>query len=237
MNYLELVQAAMKMAKVRTAVPDTLTDVVDVALDFKEYVADSWRELQEESLNWGFRQKLDQTLSLSQGVDEYAMPTDLETINFRTVTCYTIPKQDESELRRMEYEDWRMLKDTVETREGLPQYLIERPDGVLQVWPVPSLDDYTLRYDGVWDIDEMLIDTDTPGSNISGGTLLDERYHWVIVYDAARRYYEDHENPEGVEKMQNKFKAHRSRISERQAPKVYVKPGQLTGWRNERRYY
>lgn len=236
MTYLELVQTAMKRAKVRSGVPTTLTGAVDAALSFKEYVGDAWRELQEESTNWWFRQKLDQTLTLSDGVDEYAMPTGLETINYRTVTVYTTAKQDETPVAKMSYETWRTVKDTLETTESRPQYVIERPDGVLQVWPVPD-QTYYLRFDGVWEIDEMTDDSDTPGSNVSGGTLLPARFHWVIVYDACRRFYEDHEDAEGIEKMQNKYLAQRARLSEKQTPPIHVRPGVLTGWSYRGRRY
>jgi hypothetical protein len=377
MTYLELVQTAMKRAKVRSGVPTTLSGAVDAALSFKEYVGDAWRELQEETPNWWFRQKLDQTMivhpaysatpdtsdlialniypdpnmtgsgitytdasglwsftggnlvsddsglggmieidqTLSPNTtyyltvvhntipspdrefldvyadgsmlgrildggtytytfttgatttdtigfendrvgyltsisnvylsttnplgsgDEYNMPTGLETINYRTVTVYETAKQDETPVTKMSYETWRTVKDTLETSASRPEYIVERPDGVLQVWPVPDKP-YTLRFDGVWEIDEMTVDADTPGSNVSGGTLLPDRFHWVIVYDACRRFYEDHEDAEGIQKMQNKYLAQRARLSEKQTPPIYVRPGVLTGWSwRARRYW
>lgn len=228
MTYLEMVQEAMKRAKVRSGIPTTLVGATDAALSFKEYVQDSWRELQEESTNWWFRQKLDQTLAISASTDEYAMPSNLETINYRTCSIYTTAKQDETPLTQMDYEYWRTVKDTVESSEGRPEYIVERPDYVLQVWPVPD-QAYTMRYDGVWDIDTMLLDADTPGSNISGGTLLDERYHWVLVYDAARRFYEDHEDAEGLQKMQTKYLAQHARLKEKRTGPIHVPAGVLTG--------
>ena len=130
-----------------------------------------------------------------------------------------------------------MVKDTLDTTATRPEYVIERPDGVLQFWPTPD-QPYVFRYDGVWDIDEMSADTDTPGSTITGGTqLLPDRYHWVIVYDACRRFYEDHEDAEGIEKMQNKYLAQRARLSERQTPPIHVRPGVLTGWSYRGRRY
>ena len=229
MNYLTLVQKAMDRAGVRTSSPTTLVDVVDVTADFKRYVADSWRELQNESVNWWFRQKYDQTLAVSDGVDQYAMPSDLETLNYRTATLYTTPKEDEGGLGYMTYEEWRTTKDTVATYEQRPTYIVERPDGILHLWPVPD-QAYTLRYDGVWDVDDMLIDTDTPGSNITGGSmLLPEKYQWLIIYDAVIRHHAHHENEEGVREVQPRYKAMRARLSEKQTPPIYVKPGILTG--------
>ena len=230
MNYLELVQESMKRAGVRTAAPDTLVGAVDVAQAFAWYVNDSWRELQEESFNWWFRQKLDQTLAISSGVDEYAMPTGLQSLNYDTCTIYLTAKTDETPVSLLPYRNWRTVKDTVDTAESRPTRITERPDGVLQVWPVPD-QDYTLRFDGVWDIDNMSNDTDEPGSTISGGLLLPARHHYILVYDAARRHHEHNENAEGVHEMQRKFLKMHRRLAEVEAPPVYVKPGVLTGLR------
>lgn len=229
MNFLELVQESMKRAGVRSSAPDTLEGVVDVSADFKRYVQDSWRELQEDSLNWWFRQRLDQTLLVLEGVDQYAMPDNLESINYRTCSIYTVPKTNEANLGHMRYEEWRTTKDTVALSPSWPLYIIERPDSVLQVWPTPD-QDYTLRYDGVWDIDHMTVDTDEPGSTITGGSrLLPIRHEYVLIYDAARRHHAHHQNEDGVKEMQPLFRAARDKLSERQAPPSYVKPGILTG--------
>lgn len=237
MNYLELVQKAMERGGVRTATPSTLSGAIDITADFTRWVNDTWRELQEESRNWWFRQKLDQTTALSDGDDEYPFPADLETINFRTVSVYETAKTDEAPVTWVPYEEWRMAKDTISTSERRPQLITERPDGVLQVWPVPD-QAYTLRYDGVWDIDEMSVDADEPGSTITGGTrLLPTRYEWVLVWGALARFYEHHENGEGLATAMAKFKAQRARMSERQMPPVYVKPGILTGTSGRKRRY
>lgn len=228
MNYLQLVQEAITRSGMRTALPSTLASATDSVVDWKDWVQDSWRELQEESTNWWFRQKLDQTLAISASTDEYAMPSGLETLNYRTLTIYTTAKTDETPVQHMHYEDWRTYKDTVASSEGRPTYITERPDGVLQLWPVPD-QAYTLRYDGVWDIDEMLVDADTPGSNIAAAQLLPDRYHWVIVWDAVRRYGEHHQEPEVLARAQAKFLAQHARLAERHRPPVYVKAGVLTG--------
>lgn len=234
MNYLQLVQEAMKKSGVRSGLPSTLTGAVDIAADFKMWVGDSWRELQEESRNWFFRQKLDQTLALTASDDEYAMPSGLETLNYRTVTVYVTAKTDETPVRYVPYEEWRMEKDTIDASEDRPAIITERPDGVLQVWPVPN-QAYTLRYDGIYDIDTMAVDADTPGSVLTGGTTLPERFHWVLVYDASARYYEHHQDAAGLAKSSAKFAAQRARLSEKQTPPIYVKAGVLTGAYGHRR--
>jgi len=229
MDFLTLVQKSMERAGVRSSLPTTLVGAVDITATFVMYVQDSWRELQEESVNWWFRQRLDQTLAITQSTDQYAMPTGLETINYRTVSLYTVAKTDETSLVTMRYEDWRLNKDTVASAESRPSHIVERPDGVIQVWPVPD-QAYTLRFDGVWDIDELSADSDEPGTTItSGSVLLPSRFHNLLVYDAALRYYAHHENEEGVKEVQSKFLAQHKRLTEKQAPPVYIPAGVLTG--------
>lgn len=229
MNYLQLVQKALKRAGVRNAAPTTLVDATDIVDDMAEWVQDAWRELQEESLNWWFRAKLDQTMAIASGTDSYAMPTGLETLNWRTVTIYTTAKTDETPVEFIPYEDWRVIKDTVDSGDGRPMYITERPDGVLQVWPVPD-QAYTLRYDGVYDIDTMSSDTDTPGLNQTGAQTLNDRYHYVLVWSAVARYCEHYEDPEGLEKAQKRYRAQHARLQERRIPDVWVPLGTLTGY-------
>ena len=200
-------------------------------------VIDAWRELQEESTNWWFRQKLDQTLTINASDDDYAMPTGLETLNYRTCTIYLTAKTDETPVYYLPYEDWRVMKDTVTTQEARPRYITERPDAVLQVWPVPD-QAYTMRFDGVYDIDIMSDDADTPGSNIASAQLLPDRYCWVLVWDAVRRLALEHGDQALYSKADERYRAERARLSEKQMPEIYVKPGILTGVnQNYRRWF
>lgn len=199
-----------------------------VGLAFITAVRDAWRELQEESTNWWFRQKLDQTLTINASDDDYPMPTGLETINYRTCTIYLTAKTDETPLTFIPYEEWRW-KDTQSTTAARPVYITERPDAVIQVWPVPD-QAYTMRYDGVWDIDDMTANGDTPGDTITAGTqTLDDRYHWVLVYDAIRRVALQHEDMATYQRADERYRAERARLSEKQMPPIYVKTGVLTG--------
>jgi len=227
-DYLTLVQQAMYKCGLRSENPSTLAGAIDITLDFKIWVQDSWRELQEESTNWWFRSKLDETLALTTAVDTYAMPTDLETINYRTVSVYTTAQEDEQLITFVPYEEWRMRLDTTASQGGRPIYITETPTPELVIWPPPD-QAYTLRYDGVWDVDEMLLDADTPGFNRTGATTLQERYHWILVYDAARRYAEHHQDAAGIAKAQSKFLAQHRRLTEKRKPAVGVPIGILTG--------
>lgn len=237
MDLQTMAQEALLRSGMRHEYTDISSTSTGIGLTFYTAVRDAWRELQEESTNWWFRQRLDQTLTLNDGDDDYAMPTDCETINYRTVTVYETAKTDETPVYYIPYEDWRTLKDTVTTSEARPQYITERPDGVLQVWPVPD-QTYTLRFDAVWDIDDMTADADTPGDTITSGTqLLPDRYHWVLVYDAIRRVAMTVGDQAIYAMADERYRAERARLSEKQMPPVYVKPGILTGYYGTYRRY
>ena len=199
-----------------------------LGLEFITAVRDAWRDLQAESTNWFFRQKMDQTAAILASTDALAMPSGLETINYRTPTVYLTAKTDETPLIWVPYEEWRW-RDTVSTSEARPRLITENYESILQVWPVPD-QNYTLHYDGVYDIDDMTANADTPGDTISGGTqLLPDRYHWILVWDAVQRVASSHENQALYAKANERYKALRARLSEKQMPPVYVKPGVLTG--------
>jgi len=227
-DYLTLVQQSMYKAGLRSENPSTLSGAIDIVLDFKVWVQDAWRELQEESTNWWFRAKLDQTLAITASTDTYAMPTGLETINYRTATIYTVAQQDEQLLTYLPYEEWRQRFDTVASAEGRPIYITETPDMNIILFPTPD-QAYTLHYDGVWDIDAMVDDTDTPGFQRTGATTLLERHQWILVYDAALRYAEHHQDAASIARLQPKYLAQHERLVQKRTPPISIPAGVLTG--------
>ena len=86
MDYLTIVQTAMNRAKAREGAPSSISGAVGLGSDFANWVGDAWRDLQESDTDWWFRQKLDQTLAITAGTDAYAMPSGLETLNYRTIS-------------------------------------------------------------------------------------------------------------------------------------------------------
>lgn len=229
MDFEALVQATRLRSGARSQDFGTVSGATGINADLVMWVQDAWRDLQMESRNWWFRQKLDQTLAINASDDDYTMPTGLETLNYRTCSIYTTAKQDERAMLWVPYEEWRMRKDTVDSGEGIPTMITEAPDTTLYLWPVPD-QAYTLRFDGVWDLDEMTADTDEPGTTITSGTrLLPVRYEYAIVWDAVRRYAIAEEDPATLERAQNRYMVERARLSERQMPPVTVSVGALTG--------
>jgi len=249
-DYLTLVQKALREAGLRSSEPTTLVDQQDIVADFARWVNEAWRDLQEESVEWFFRKWLNQFDTLLAGVDEYddfqgtfpvasggfpttidlILPGVFETLDWDTITVYTTAKTDETPLKYMDYEQWRVQRDTVASAAGRPTHITEAPNGKYYVWPVPDRN-YYFRFDGVLDVDEMEDDTDTPGlqATLTSATTLPERYHWVLVYDAARKYYEHHGDVDGLAKVNRKYMAQYTRLTEKQRPKVDVPPGVLTG--------
>ena len=232
MTYLEMVNDAMKKAGVRKTTATTIVSATGIVGDFAMWVEDAWEDLQKESLNWWFRTKIDDTIAISASTDQYSMPADLETINWRTCSIYETVGVDEVPIRYIPYEQWRMRKDLYSVGEARPVLLTERPDTKIHVWPFPDTS-YTLRYDGVYALDVMTADADTPGDTISAGSvqLLPTQYHEVLVWDAVRRYATQHEDSATLERSQKRFLTSHNRLKERNTPDLYVKPGILTGRR------
>lgn len=231
MTFLQLVQFAMARAGVRDELPTTLVGADGMDLDFSRWVADAWYELQLEKKNppWFFRTALDQTLTINASDDDYAMPAGLTTIDWRTVTIYLTAKTDETPVCYIPYYEWRVGLDTRATQEARPRYITERPDGVIQVWPVPD-QEYTLRFDGVNELDELTVDTDEPAG-------LPEEFHRVIAWDAVVRYALHHEDGS---MLQNATQQHRTlydKLNARQLPPVHLSLGHVyNGQRGYRRY-
>jgi len=237
MDLQTMAQAALLRSGMRYE-HDTISVTSEgIGLDFITAVQDAWRDLQRESKNWFFRQKVDQTLAITSGDDDYNMPSGLETINYRTVTIYTTAKTDETPLTFIPYEDWRVQYDTLTVGAARPTLITESyaTTPVIQLWPVPD-QNYTMRYDGVYDIDEMAANADTPGKVITAGTqTLPSRYHYVLVWDAVRRVALKNEDPQLYATADERYRAERARLSERLTGDVYVKPGMLTGAYGNRR--
>ena len=81
---------------------------------------------------------------------------------------------------------------------------------------------YTLRYDGVLDIDELSGDAGTP-------TNLPAQYHRVLGWGAVLRYAQHHEDGAMYSNAMNKFRSIYDRMVARQTPTVTVEKGLIYG--------
>lgn len=227
MTFLELVQKAMRRASVREDVPTTLVGATGIVADFVDNVNDTYRTIQTtaHAESWFFRQVLDQTFAISDGQDEYSMPAGIEGINWRTVTVYEVAKQEETPVEYLDYYDWRINYDIKETEHAIPQKVTLAPDDTIFIYPVPDKD-YTFRYDGVLDVDELSGDADTP--------IIPEKYQWTLIWGAIMRHAETHEDGTLLAKAESHYKPIYDKMVSRQAPTVRMITGHLYG---ERRRY
>jgi hypothetical protein len=223
MTYLELVQLAIRESGAREEQPSTLVGVTGLALDFKNWVADAWYELQMEHENppWWFRVLESQTASLLQSQDTLPSLIGMESIDWRTVTCYTTSKTDETPVEFVPYQHWRMEYDTKTYQEGKPKWITETPTGSYKVFPFTD-QPYTIRFDGVRSIQTFTADADEP-------TGLQEQFHRVIAYAAVMRYAMHHEDGAKYADAEKKFRAIYDRLVARQLPPVDIEMGALYG--------
>lgn len=221
MTYLELVNFAMQRAGVREEDATTLVGATGLVRDFAAWVDDAWWELQQERENppWWFMMNLDQTLSLTQGTDTYAMPAGLTTLDWRTCTVYTTAKQDEVPIRYIPYDRWRLEYDTRTYGEQRPQYITLGPDQQLRVFPFPD-QTYTLRFDGVIEPAALSLDADTPAT-------LPAPYHRVIAFKAIMSYALQHEDGAALERGNHGFRPIHDRMVNRQVEQVTIEKGRI----------
>jgi len=226
MNFLQLVQEAMQKAGVREDLPTTLAGATGIVADFKGYVTDTYRRIQNtaHAENWFFRQQLDQTFPLVAGTDGYSMPSGIQEINWRTVTVYETAKTNERSLEFVDYYIWRMGMDTREVEDTFPQYVTLAPDDTIYVFPAPD-QAYTFRYDGVIELDELEDDSDVP--------IIPARYHWVLVWGAVSRYAKSHEDGSKLAEAESEYRPIYDTLVNRQSPEVRIVTGHLYGERKQ----
>lgn len=227
MTYLELVQKAMRRAGVREDLPTTLVGATGIVSDFADYVADTYRKIQTTAHgeNWFFRQALDQTITLVVDQDNYSMPSGLCGINLSTVSVYETAKTDERQLHFCDYQEWRMFMDTREVESTQPTTITIDPANTIYVWPQPDKA-YTLRFDGILDVDEMTADADEP--------IIPEKYQWTIIWGAVMRYAKHHEDGAKLADAMDEYKPELKAMVEHQLPETRVITGHLRG---DRRIY
>jgi hypothetical protein len=224
MNYLQLVQAAMKRAGVREDAPTTLVGATGIVDDFKDFVADTYRRIQTTAhgTSWFFRQSLDQTFSLVADTESYASPAGIQEINWRTVTVYETAKVDEVPLEFIDYYQFRMDCNTRTVDNTRPVWVTVDPDDQIRLFPKPDKA-YTFRFDGVLDVDELSADADIP--------ILPDFAHWAIVWGAVMRYAKHHEDGAKYADAESEYRPIFDTLVGRQTPETRVIVGHMYGER------
>ena len=224
MNYLQLVQYAMKRAGVREDVPATLVGATGIVDDFKDFVADTYRRIQTTAhgTSWFFRQSLNQTFPLLAELDTYSTPAGIQEINWRTASVYETAKVDEVPLEYIDYYAWRMDYDLRTVENTRPVWITADPDDQIIFFPVPDKA-YTFRFDGVIDVDELSADADIP--------ILPDFAHWAIVWGAVMRYAKHHEDGAKYTDAESEYRPIYDTLVGRQTPETRVIVGHMYGER------
>ena len=224
-TYLEIVQKAIRKSGSKVDSPTTVVGTSGIVELFVEWVQDAWKDIQLEHLGWSWRVARDQTLAMVVSTDEYAMPTGIENIDLRSVTCY-LTTDDESPVSFVPYMHWRTYLDKAYTAgitEGKPVCFTITPDDIIAVYPPPDAL-YTIRYDGHTDV-EVLDYADTAGVGTSDAltpTGLRDEYHDGIMWRAVQYYSEHFEDGAKLAESTNHFRPYKKYYEERELENVVV---------------
>lgn len=241
MNFLQLVQKAIRKSGARASVPSSLSSVEGIQLEFKEYVNDAWKEIQMERKDWYFRaaeQSIDiDQLSLTDGM---RVPTSLiDAANSRSwnfIHIYDVyirlRGDDTDPPSRIYFVPWNNWKDKFgrsniqleyndeKNVEGRPQWFTIAPTGELWLSPIPTAStNYEMEFFGPTDIQDLSNDSDTP--------VLPERYHDMIVWKAAYEFHSYHTDAAGMERARQKYMMYKKLLDEEYLTQITLDPTAL----------
>lgn len=222
MNYLQLVQKAVRKSGAKITVPTTVVGQTGIAGMFVEWVADAWKDIQLERLGIFWRVDRDVSFNLVASDFEYVVDSDYESINLRSVTCH-LSNENETPVTWRTYDYYRTQVDRVDRQEGKPQYFTFSPDNLWIFWPTPD-DTYTIKYDGIRVV-QVFDSEDSAGagtSDVLQPTGLQSSYHDAIVWQAIMNYALHFEDGSKLSEAQIKFKPYKKYFEERFMPTVTV---------------
>ena len=187
MDFITLVKTLRRECRV-TGTNDTVTSPTESSewQNLIEWVAQAWIEIQILHHNWKWmRTTASFTTTVSKGdysLSDLSITDHAEWLN-KTGRIYLTASgtPDEQYLDFMEYENFRdmYLFGTTRTQDSRPTvYTIDPTDGII-MWPRPS-DNYTVSIDYQKKPTALALDADTPD--------MPERFHYLIVYDAMKKY-------------------------------------------------
>ena len=215
--------------------PSTLVGVEGIQLEFKEFVNDSWRNIQMERKNWYFRaaeQSIDiDNLTLTDGM---RVPTSLiDAANSRSwnfihlYDMYVRKRNDDTDPPTRIYfvpwnfwaEKWGRSDAALEyndekDKEGRPQYFTIAPTGELWLNPIPDVN-YEMQFFGPAAIQELSDNTDTP--------TLPTDYHDMIVWRAVREFALYHSDAATAERARLNYMPYKKNLDDEYLPHVTKK--------------
>jgi len=209
-TYLKLVQKAVRKSGASVDVPTTIVGATGITEMFVEWVQDAWKDIQLEHMGWNWRVVRDDTLAITAGTDEYAMPADLESFDNRTLSIYIDPA-DESPLHFVNYHVWRNTMDKQSpATPARPQRFTITPDDKIAIFPPPDVG-YTLRMDGFRVL--QLLDVE---NNNDIPAYLRPEYHDGIMWRAVMYYAQHFEDGAKLQEAQAHFKPYKKYYEERE---------------------
>ena len=229
MNYLQLVQRAIRKSGAKLAVPSTVVDQTGITQLFVDWVADAWKDIQIERLGYYPRISRDLSMALVDGTYEYSLPATLEGVDTRSLTV-DLAGVAQAPLYFCTYDHYRTTIDRQTRAEGKPQYFTLTPSNSLVLWPTPDAA-YTLRYDGIL-IAQIFDSTDVAGagtSDILTPTGLRTEYQDAIVWQAIIKYAMHYEDGAKLAEAQAEMRPYIKFFEERFMPTITVERGTLYG--------
>jgi hypothetical protein len=215
MNYLQLVQKTVRKSGAKVEVPTTVVGQTGITEMFVEWVSDAWKNIQLERLGVAWRVDRDVSFPLVAGTYDYAIDSDYESINTRSVTCH-LSNENETMVLFHPYDYYRTVVDRIDRADGKPQYFTISPENTLVFWPNPD-DVYTIQYDGIREVQVFnYADNAGPGtSDVLTPTNLPVEYQDAIVWQAITNYALHFEDGSKLTEAQVQFKPYKKYFEER----------------------
>lgn len=196
MDLLQLVQRSCQRCGIHATGPASLSNITGRHLEVKQWVNESWIELQQQNREWNFMQA-DFEAQLVEGTSIYRPAVlNLNNVSFWRRDTFRIWRTEFGQADEGHLMDWdfNVFRDTYQygvMAPGRPAVFTVRPeDMALMVGPTPDAG-YTVRGRYVRTAVEM---TDSgPGSTPLG---LPEEFHMLLVYMVMQRYAGDSNAPE-----------------------------------------
>ncbi len=141
----------------------TVTDQSGILGKLVSWTNLAYEEIQGIRTDWLFRYA-DKTFDTTSGNDVYLSEVaDVARLNKESLKMYqtSVGKSDEGRLHFIPFIKFRDLYEMGETESGKPQFFTERPNGAIQLYPIPD-DDYTVTFSFQSKIDSMTNNDDTP---------------------------------------------------------------------------
>lgn len=240
MNYLELVQRAIKESGAHLDMPDTLSGIDGLQSRFADWVNQAWVEMQMERPEWQFRQDESAITLDPLALDDevIALPDNLDPVfedNWRFIALGDVyihnAADSDSVPEKLHYVTWNRWPDVYgryaayrayninnDSTEGKPVWYTINPEGNLQVYPRPDKA-YQIQFFAPKAIQELETDTDEP--------YLDEEYRLAIVFRSMMEYGLYHDDRTVFERARNKYRSYKKALEYRYMPDVHFATDQL----------